>query len=106
MNGPAIDITARNLGSATCQRGTGERVRFASVRSSTSLPNDAAAIARTTSGAIDPASIVLRIAVSKSVTDGALAQLSIIVAMRTGMEARMVMIARRHRPDSCLSVRL
>ena len=70
MNGAAIVIVASSFGSAICQRGIGESVRFASVRSSISLPNAAAAIASTTSGAIEPASIALRIAVSNSVTDG------------------------------------
>ncbi len=54
MNGAAIEIVARSFGNAIFHRGTGDRVRFASVRSSTSLPKAAAAIARTTSGANGP----------------------------------------------------
>ena len=69
MNGAAIVIVARSFGTAICQRGTGDSVRFASVRSSTSFPNAAAAIASTTSGAIEPASIALSTAVSNSRTE-------------------------------------
>ena len=57
------------------------------------------------SGAIDPASIALRIAVSNSRTDGALRSLTINAAMITGSAASTVMIDKRHRPDNCRSVR-
>ncbi len=92
MNGAAIVIAARSLGTAICHRGIGESVRLASVRSSISLANAAAAIASTTSGAIEPASIALRTTVSNSPTEGALSDRSISTAMITGIAASTVMI--------------
>jgi hypothetical protein len=105
MKGAAIVIVASSFGTAICHRGIGASVRFANVRSSISLANAAAAIASTTSGAIEPASIAPRMAVSNSLTDGASSERSIITAITTGIAARTVMIERRHRPVSWRSVR-
>src|SRR6188474_576504 len=84
VNGAAIVIVASSFGTAIFHRGMGESVRFASVRSSISFANAAAAIARTTSGAMEPASIALRIAFSNSRTDGALRDRSMTTAITTG----------------------
>src|SRR5262245_50409374 len=105
MNGPAIVTVARNFGTAIFHRGTGEMVRLASVRSSTSLPNAAAAIASTTSGAIEPDSIALRTETSNWSTVGASGSLSIAAAMMTGSAASTNMITMRHLPESWRSVR-
>ncbi len=70
-NGTAIVSTARSLGTAIRHRGRGESVRFARVRSSTSFAKAAAAIARTTSGTIEPAKSALNAAFSNSAMDGA-----------------------------------
>ena len=105
MNGPAIVIAASSFGTTICQRGSGESVRFASVRSSTSLAKAAPAMASTTSGAMEPASIALRTTVSNSRTEGALRDASISTAMTTGRAASTVMTTIRQRPDSWRSVR-
>jgi hypothetical protein len=57
------------------------------------------------SGAMEPASIALRIPTSNSPTDGASGDRSITTAMMTGISASTVMISRRHRPESCRRVR-
>jgi hypothetical protein len=75
------------------------------VRSSTSFPKAAAAIASTTSGAMEPASMAPRMAVSKSRTDGASSERSMSTAMTTGIAASTVMTSRRQRPVSWRSVR-
>src|SRR5690349_2060787 len=105
MHGAAIVITASSFGTAIFQRAIGDKVRFASVRSSSSLPNAAAAIASTTSGAIEPASMPLSTTFSNSLTVGALFDRSMITEMITGIAASTVIIVRRHRPESWRSVR-
>lgn len=57
------------------------------MRSSSSLANAGCAIASTTSGAIEPASIALRTAVSNSRTEGAPFSLTIASATMTGSVA-------------------
>ena len=100
MNGVAIVMTASSFGIAICHRGTGANVRFASVRSSTSFPSAAAAIASTTSGAMEPASIPPNTTRSNSCTDGARLELTMMAAMITGSADRTVMMPSRHRPDN------
>src|SRR5688572_24493003 len=104
VNGAAIVIVASSFGSAIFQRGIGDSVRFASVRSSSSLPNAAAAMASTTSGAIDPASIALRTEFSYSQTVSVLASRNINTVISTGIIASTVMMISRHLPDSWRSV--
>src|SRR5687768_7929610 len=106
MKGPAMLIVASSFGSAIFQRGTGDSVRFASVRSSTSLPNAAAAIASTTSGMIDPASMPLRTTISNSVTDMASLSVSGLTVASIGKVASTAMMASRCQPDSCRKVNM
>jgi hypothetical protein len=104
MNGPAIVIAASSFGSTIFHRGIGASVRFASVRSSTSFENATAPIARTTSGAIAPASIPLSTIASNSATAGALLDRSSITVISTGIAASTVMMISRHLPESWRSV--
>jgi hypothetical protein len=64
------------------------------------LAKATAAIARTTSGAIDPASIPPKTTTSNSSTEGASLDESAINAIRTGNEASTVRTRRRQRPES------
>src|SRR5688572_19519511 len=70
MNGVASVMIASSLGTTICQRGIGESVRLAMVRSSISLAKAAAAIASTIIGVMDPLSIALNTTCSNSTTVG------------------------------------
>jgi len=98
MNGAAMVIAASSFGTTICHRGMGARVRFASVRSSISLANAAVAMASTTSGAMEPASMPLNTMVSNSATEGADEDRTTSMATSTGSDASTVMIRSRHRP--------
>ena len=104
MNGAATLTVASSFGTTICHRGIGARVRFASVRSSTSLPKATVAIARTTRGVIEPASIVLRTMSSNSSTDAPLGTSTRLSVRTMGINASTDMTSSRHRPESWLSV--
>ncbi len=98
-------IAASSFGTTICQRGIGASVRFASVRSSISFANAAVAIASTTSGEIEPASMPLNTTSSNSSTLGAEPTRNVIIVIAIGMAASAVMMRSRHLPVSWRRVR-
>jgi hypothetical protein len=57
-------------------------------------------MASTINGAMDPANIALKTAVSNSRTEGALSERNVSTAITTGIAARTVRMRRRQRPES------
>ena len=106
MNGPAIVIVASSFGSAICQRGIGRERQVRQRPIFDLVPErrrrdrehderrDRAGQHRAQDRRLELAAPTAR-AVERSIS----------IAMTTGIAASTVMIARRHLPESCRSVR-